>query len=145
MRLWPRAVDDRGRAYAFDVSTVQSWRERTKRKSGVPLVLGSVALVPGLAVFIALDGRVPQLLRYALALAATGPFFYASGLWMRRKDIRDSTRLGRARGQCLACGYDIADIEPQEDNRRVCPECGSAWKLDADTAPAASQPERPER
>lgn len=129
MRLWPRAVDDRGRAYAFDVSTVQSWRERAKRKNGVPFVLGFVAIVLGLAVFFALDGRVPEWLRYALALCVTAPFFYASAAWMQRKDIRDSTRLGRARGRCLACGYAIAGIEPEEDGCRVCPECGSAWKL----------------
>ncbi len=32
-------------------------------------------------------------------------------------------------GLCPACGYSIAEIEPEEDGCRVCPECGSAWRL----------------
>ncbi len=32
-------------------------------------------------------------------------------------------------GYCPACGYPITEIEPEGDACRVCPECGSAWKL----------------
>ncbi|MFI4915374.1 MAG: hypothetical protein ACIAS6_02565 [Phycisphaerales bacterium JB060] len=39
-----------------------------------------------------------------------------------------------AQGRCPACGTVIADVEPEEDNCRVCPECGSAWKMDEKTA-----------
>ena len=49
MGLWPRCVDDRGLAYEFQASTVQTWRDRAKRKNGVPLALGSLAVVAALA------------------------------------------------------------------------------------------------
>lgn len=39
-------------------------------------------------------------------------------------------------GYCPACGYSIAELESEADGCRVCPECGSAWKLDADTSDA---------
>lgn len=34
-------------------------------------------------------------------------------------------------GLCPACGYPIAELEPEEDQCRVCPECGCAWKMEA--------------
>ncbi|MEQ8843628.1 MAG: hypothetical protein RIB58_02145 [Phycisphaerales bacterium] len=131
MRLWPRAVDDRGKAYAFDVSTVQSWRDRAVRRSGVPLVLAFIAAALGFSVLIGLHGRVPHWLRYTLVLAAMGPWFYLSAAWTKHKAIRESDRLARARGLCPACGYSIAELEPEADECRVCPECGSAWRLEA--------------
>ncbi|MEO1278049.1 MAG: hypothetical protein AAFV77_03740 [Planctomycetota bacterium] len=131
MGLWPRCVDDRGHAYEFQASTVQTWPDRAKRKNGVPLALGSVAVVAALAVFLVLEGRVPGWLQIALALASTGPPFIVSAWWLERQDIRTSTRLGRQRGLCLACGYCITQIEPEADGCRVCPECGAAWRMRA--------------
>ncbi|MEQ9097306.1 MAG: hypothetical protein RIE32_13705 [Phycisphaerales bacterium] len=124
-------MDDRGKAYAFDVSTVQSWRDRAVRRGGVPLVLAFIAAAMGFAVLIGLHGLVPHWLRYALVLAAMAPCFYVSAAWTKHKAIRESDRLGRARGLCPACGYSIAGLEPEEDGCRICPECGSAWKMDA--------------
>ncbi|MFI4915373.1 MAG: hypothetical protein ACIAS6_02560 [Phycisphaerales bacterium JB060] len=37
-------------------------------------------------------------------------------------------------GVCPVCGAAIAGLEPEADNRRVCPECGSAWKMDEKAA-----------
>jgi len=62
-------------------------------------------------------------------LVAIAPFFYVIAVWLQKKNIRDSDRLGRSRGQCLACGYSIAGLEPQDDGCRVCPECGAAWRF----------------
>lgn len=36
-------------------------------------------------------------------------------------------------GRCPACGCSIAEIGPEQDNCRVCPECGSAWKIKANS------------
>lgn len=43
-----------------------------------------------------------------------------------------------ARGRCPACGTAIAQVEPEEDGCRVCPECGCAWRIDEGTAQAES-------
>lgn len=33
-------------------------------------------------------------------------------------------------GHCASCGYSLADIPPAEDRCTLCPECGSAWRID---------------
>jgi len=34
-----------------------------------------------------------------------------------------------AEGYCAQCGYRIAEIAPEADQCRVCPECGAAWRV----------------
>lgn len=35
------------------------------------------------------------------------------------------------RGKCVSCRYPIADLKQDSDGCTICPECGSAWKLNA--------------
>lgn len=39
-------------------------------------------------------------------------------------------------GRCPACGTAITIVEPEDDGCRVCPQCGSAWKMDEKVAHA---------
>ena len=43
--------------------------------------------------------------------------------------IRSHKRGFLREGHCPACGYGLAEIEPEADGCRVCPECGAAWRL----------------
>lgn len=36
------------------------------------------------------------------------------------------------RGRCRGCGYDLAGLTPDEDDRVCCPECGERAKLRSD-------------
>jgi hypothetical protein len=66
----------------------------------------------------------------ALTLAIGGP--PALIAWTRlRPRVRDLHCRGRlGLGLCPACAYRIADVRLEEDNCRVCPECGGAWRMD---------------
>lgn len=37
-------------------------------------------------------------------------------------------------GRCASCAYPIAKLPPEHDGCVTCPECGAAWKYDADWA-----------
>ncbi len=136
MRLWPRAVDDRGKAYAFDPSAVLSWKERAVRQDAAPLVLFFFA---GVAVFVVHAGLRPMLpapWRWLFTLSLLAVLIYAGSLAIRVREIALHGRAARRRGVCAACGYSLAELEPEADGCRVCPECGSAWKMDGDTVDA---------
>lgn len=32
---------------------------------------------------------------------------------------------------CAVCAYELVDLAPEPDGCTVCPECGAAWRLDA--------------
>jgi hypothetical protein len=54
-------------------------------------------------------------------------------LWVRTRSVRrqriGTVMLGHLR--CPHCGYDLRFLRPDPiDGATVCPECGSAWKLD---------------
>ncbi len=66
------------------------------------------------------------LLAVAIAIAATA----AARRWIRLPEAGPDRSFWLALSLCPSCGYAIAKLEPQTDNCRVCPECGSAWKLD---------------
>jgi hypothetical protein len=129
MRLWPRAVDDRGKAFAFDPSAVLSWKERAARQGAAPLVLFFFA---GVAVFVVHAGvrpMVPGPWRWLVTIPMLALLFYAGSLAIRVREIALHDRVARRRGVCAACGYSLCELEPQDDGCRVCPECGCAWKL----------------
>lgn len=42
----------------------------------------------------------------------------------RARIIRSLTRAW----MCPGCGYSLAELEPEVDGCRVCPECGGAWR-----------------
>ncbi|MEX2219225.1 MAG: hypothetical protein WD749_10760 [Phycisphaerales bacterium] len=33
-------------------------------------------------------------------------------------------------GFCPSCGYGLAELNPEPDGCRVCPECGAAWRME---------------
>ena len=46
-------------------------------------------------------------------------------------------------GYCPACGYAVAEFEPEADDCRVCPECGAAWRLTEDVLDQKPEPGTP--
>lgn len=80
-----------------------------------PLILGPlVPMAPMLAVHAVL----------AVVVVVVGRALVAAQLFKAQR------RAALALGLCPACGYSIAEIEPEADNCRICPECGSAWRMD---------------
>lgn len=134
VRLWPRSIDDRGRTFAFIPSAVLSWRERAVRQDALPLVLLVVANAIVFAVYAQLRPMLPAPWRWLLAISLLAILIYAGSVVVRAREIREQRRVARAKGVCTACGYPIAELEPQADGCRVCPECGCAWKLDEGTS-----------
>ena len=49
--------------------------------------------------------------------------------WYGRAVLVGHTRLVLRRGVCPVCWYDLRSLEPEADDCRTCPECGSAWRL----------------
>ncbi len=71
-----------------------------------------------------------------------GAFILALGLAVQPligpMAIRSHKRGFLREGHCPACGYGLAEIEPEADGCRVCPECGAAWAMDAATGGACA-------
>jgi hypothetical protein len=55
--------------------------------------------------------------------------------WSAERALVDSRGFFLKPGMCLACGYGIADLAPEFDGCRVCPECGAAWDTGPRPAP----------
>ena len=53
------------------------------------------------------------------------PFMYW-GLWRSRDHTAKAIILT---GHCATCGYVLDGVQPESDGCTVCPECGSAWRL----------------
>lgn len=49
-------------------------------------------------------------------------------LYMWRSENHARNAMLRA-GLCVSCTYRIDEIEPEPDGCTVCPECGSAWRI----------------
>jgi hypothetical protein len=69
-----------------------------------------------------------------LAMLVLQAFATALSIPKNRRQRRELLDAGR----CPGCGSSIAELEPQADGCRVCPECGSAWKLDGSAVGSAS-------
>ncbi|MEQ9097307.1 MAG: hypothetical protein RIE32_13710 [Phycisphaerales bacterium] len=72
----------------------------------------------------------------ALVIATALVLFWPVLLLMNRRWMRVQRRAALALGVCPVCGRSITEIEPQEGTCRICPECGSAWKMEDGTARA---------
>jgi hypothetical protein len=65
-------------------------------------------------------------------IALGNVWFLVLVLWFRAKQAR----FGRVRRAMLAhlrcphCGYDMHGLPPEPDGATLCPECGTAWRLD---------------
>lgn len=145
MRLWPRCVDDRGRACAFDASAVHSRLEAAGQKGAMPLLIGMLAAGAFLIVHAAMLGVATDLWRWVASGSVLAAAAYAGAAFFHAREIGIQRRIGRAKGVCAACGYPMMELEIQADGCRVCPECGSAWKLDGSAGGSASRPSRPSR
>ncbi|MEQ8843626.1 MAG: hypothetical protein RIB58_02135 [Phycisphaerales bacterium] len=142
-------VDDRGvlvpsgwlmskrkaRLSGIDPSTSKAALRRVNRESGrygarAGLIMGlPVVFLVGASEFM----PWPIVIGAAVVLAELTNLIQWPNAWpLFTTALRDGWL---ARGRCPACGAVIAELEPQEDNCRVCPECGSAWKMDTDTLP----------
>ncbi len=113
---------------------LRSWRRASLREDWwvwvVPLacVIPAQILLTGVFSWFWLWPAAPIA---AMALVASLPMVRRRVAGLHRRDWISL-------GLCPACGYAIAELEPQEDTCRVCPECGSAWKLDDPVSPPPS-------
>ncbi|MEQ8316270.1 MAG: hypothetical protein RIE77_10375 [Phycisphaerales bacterium] len=152
MGYWVRYTDDREERLASGYLRTAG----RARKAGVPRDAAKRALkkvnAQGMAMGL-LFGTTIVVVR-ALANAWSGPGGFQGGYlvagvvvvlvalalhpFVVPRAIRAHKRGFLDEGYCPACGYSIAGLELEEDNCRVCPECGSAWKLEVDATPPSS-------
>ncbi|MEO1278047.1 MAG: hypothetical protein AAFV77_03730 [Planctomycetota bacterium] len=74
-------------------------------------------------------GVMPDIHRWVLG---GGAMMAALALGMgvlHARALRYQRAASFALGLCPGCGYSIAELQPEADGCRVCPECGAAWRL----------------
>ncbi len=144
MTLLPKLVDDRGRpvtgqgrptradalAAGVDKATVESAIGHPVRDAALygGLMGLSFGGVPSLG--FALLSVLPAVLAWPLIVAIVACIVLLAFRLVRgaRKHLKPSGWLSM--GLCPGCAYRLTDIEPEEDECRVCPECGGAWKME---------------
>lgn len=147
MAIWPRYLDDRGervpwagwrakRAARREGRSTEQIRAALKpmntlagRYGGTMGLLFPLVGVPVAAVLPIATPWAAYAIGGGVVLIAVAPF----GLRTRRRVFVLHRAGWLSMGLCASCGYDIAEIEPEQDGCRVCPECEGAWKLDEAT------------
>ena len=106
-------------------------KQRALPRHTAPML--SIILVGLLGFFLVrhLRPSLPAAWGWAPGMVLLALLIYAGALATRVREIAMQERIAKRRGVCAACGYALREIEPEGDDCRVCPECGSAWKLDA--------------
>lgn len=95
--------------------------------SGLILTLGSLGF---LAAWLAWsDGPLKASLFGVAGLVSwyvawRHPRWVKRRMWVMRCQLVGSDR-------CFACAYGMSGIQPEGDGCMVCPECGAAWRIDA--------------
>ncbi len=116
--------------------------ERSFSRSGAPVKrVTAIATLLAMPFFLlpalAVPFLVPVMMRHGIAmwtiplgaaLGILGPLVMM--LVLRRLMLPRLVRAYVADGFCGSCGFTIRDLQPEEDACRVCPECGSAWRLE---------------
>jgi hypothetical protein len=111
-------------------------RERVTPGEGcVGILVAMVFVVLFLGLMPALLGALPAwLILPAIVLAWLG-FAFVLTLTLERIPITRGSRWVNSQvselGVCYACGYDLVDLPAEGDGCTVCPECGAAWRVDA--------------
>jgi hypothetical protein len=102
--------------------TMEIRREHIVMLLAMPFVLGLI-----MAFQVTFGGYALGLVMAAGVIAAA--LLVAS---RARRRMADSVRCSLlAAGLCPTCGYGLSSINAGEDGRRVCPECGAAWRMAA--------------
>jgi hypothetical protein len=84
--------------------------------------------IHGLLTFPDKDRWEWAMLLFMLAFAIGAiPFSWAQLRWTHNESIAKGYV---ASGCCASCGYSIRGIAPEVGGCTVCPECGSAWRVD---------------
>ncbi len=92
--------------------------------------MGLIMCIPIIATIAILE-PAPYILKIAaVALLAELARSIAWPKWRLR--FAELLRTGwLVQGRCPACGTVIAELDPEADGCRVCPECGAAWRIEA--------------
>lgn len=144
MRPFARCVDDRGRKRDFD----RREPRRSARRASVDPAMIKAELRPLrqlawyqflLTVIVvilsgrlhdALGGHVPAVQRWIISVVAMLGLMAIGLMPITARLYRAQRRAGLALGSCPSCGYPVTGLTVQNDGCRVCPECGSAWRMD---------------
>jgi hypothetical protein len=102
----------------------------------VPMVLGFAAIIAWGAMWVKLAPglseslNAPPVLKGALmGLVPSLPLPFMM-YFMFRAGRHRLARIIAGHGYCPSCGYHLAGLAAAADRCTVCPECGSAWRLD---------------
>lgn len=171
MALRPTVIDDRGRRWplvtASDLIGVQAAARRDAERSrryeaaarmpNEPVTAGEVAR--GIA-----WGLLALPLMLAAALAPSWLTFGASLPWWasilcaipigalpaiivialtRRVAAQRLARFTARAGYCGSCAFDLVHAQEDVDGCRVCPECGAAWRIPAESLASSQPPTHP--
>lgn len=147
--LRPRITDHRGRRRVLcDTRYGHLTRPRTRSLSGLAgwhvrqatfanrfmpwYFVGLVVLMAGDLAFRRWMGVTlyPPIWAFGPAVVPFG-FFIFQNVSTHPKVVEGRARVVRSltrAGICPGCGYSLAELEPETDGCRVCPECGGAWR-----------------
>lgn len=107
------------------------------RKVLIPSLLGFGAIVVWGILWIFISPRLSPMIPLSPivkgALQGLIPFIpFPLVMWfVIRAGRAQIVRLVASHGYCPSCGYALADIPAADDGCTVCPECGSAWRINA--------------
>lgn len=92
-------------------------------------VFGAVFLVATLPLLSLLPGSMFVVGLLGLYVLLVFLMFFVLGRVADRMSLDRVVDAALAQRVCLACGYPLETIAPDERAHTVCPECGCAWRL----------------
>lgn len=77
-----------------------------------------------------LGSLVDAFAQCAFAIIVSLAVWYLGLAPLRRAKFSDIAEIYLGEGRCPACDYSLHGLDPEPDDRKVCPECNAAWHAD---------------
>lgn len=62
------------------------------------------------------------------SIVVSSIIWFASLTWVRQRKFPKIAAVHLEHGKCAGCGYELKDLQVEDDGCVVCPECNAAWK-----------------
>jgi hypothetical protein len=126
----PIPLDVRTRLFGKGIDMSITRRSLVRQGLGLLAVIAWCGVWSGVSIFWLPALALPPAIK-AIAIGAGGflavpPFMW----WIVRSHRREIARMVASEHYCASCGYSLREMSAAEDGCTVCPECGSAWRLD---------------
>ena len=152
MRACLRCVDDRGRPWRFEDGALE--RAIRARDAADPAAaaalrpvrsaraLGMLAITLGVLALMGigawLEAGTHGAATWALGFAAAAIAIITASVVQRFLSAWAQRSAAARLGVCPSCTHGLTQLRPEADGCHVCPECGSAWRMDGSAVGSAS-------